>query len=78
MNKEKDKQPNQKILKINTSLDNILRVQIPKPKNKGKSDIVVREMVLKDTPYYDIYGHKLWGATAMMISEMEHVVKEII
>jgi 8-oxo-dGTP pyrophosphatase MutT (NUDIX family) len=27
-------------------------------------------------PYYDIDGKVLWGATAMMISELTHVVKE--
>lgn len=70
-----------KFVKQDSEVHSIVEVPLShflKPKNKGKSDIVVREMVLKDTPYYDIYGHKLWGATAMMISEMEHVVKEII
>jgi len=32
--------------------------------------------VLTNTPYYDIYGHKLWGATAMIISELEQILKE--
>lgn len=47
-----------------------------KPKNKGTSDIQVRDIVLPDTPYYDIYGYKLWGATAMIISEFEQILKE--
>ena len=33
-------------------------------------------IVLPDTPYYDIYGYKLWGATAMIISELEQILKE--
>ncbi len=46
-------------------------------KNKGKTNITVREQLLQDTPYYDVYGHKLWGATAMMMSELEHIWSEL-
>lgn len=38
MNKQKDKKPKpkEKALKINTSLDDVLKVSIPEPKKKGK------------------------------------------
>ena len=26
-------------------------------------------------PYFDVYGHTVWGATAMMLSELKEVVK---
>ena len=48
-----------------------------KSRNKSTTEIKVRDVVLHDTPYYDVNGHKIWGATAMMISELEHIVKDI-
>ena len=33
----------------------------------------VRGYTLPEVPYYDIYGEVLWGATAMMISELIHL-----
>ncbi len=46
-------------------------------KNKGIEDISVRELVLPQTPYYDVNGKRLWGATAMMMSELEHILADI-
>ena len=48
-----------------------------KSKHKYVGDIMVRDMTLPETPYYDVYGQKLWGATAMMISELEHVWSKV-
>jgi len=28
-------------------------------------------------PYYDVKGHVVWGATAMILSELKHVIKSI-
>lgn len=39
--------------------------------------ISIRNMVLKEVPYYDLYGQKLWGATAMMTSEFLHLYDSI-
>lgn len=36
MNKDKDKKPKEKPLKINTSLDDVLKASVPKPKEKDK------------------------------------------
>ena len=39
----------------------------------GSSDIIVRgEQVI--APHYEVQGHKIWGATAMMISELLSVL----
>ena len=29
-------------------------------------------------PYFDIQGHKVWGATAMMLNEFRELVKQVI
>lgn len=34
-----------------------------------RKDIRVRDIVLNDVPYYDIDGHTLWGATALIFAE---------
>jgi len=63
-----------------TEVSNIIEVPVmhfTKSKNKGKTDISIRDIVLQDTPYYDVQGHKLWGATAMIISELEQILKEL-
>lgn len=39
-------------------------------KNSKKIDLRIRSYLLKDVPYYDIEGKVLWGATAMMTSEL--------
>jgi 8-oxo-dGTP pyrophosphatase MutT (NUDIX family) len=36
-------------------------------------DLTLRGMILKDVPYYDLYGEMLWGATAMMTAEFLHI-----
>lgn len=45
--------------------------------NKGKADISVRELVIRDVPYYKIKDKQLWGATAMIMSEWEHILRDI-
>lgn len=29
---------------------------------------------MDNVPYYDILGHEVWGATAMILSEFEHII----
>ena len=41
-------------------------------------DISARSIVLKDVPCYDINGNILWGATAMMVSEFETIISELL
>jgi len=42
--------------------------------NMGNVDMEVRGGVLKDVPYYNLNGHKIWGATAMMLSEFTNIL----
>jgi len=52
---------------------NILEVPVSmfqKEENIRRKDLVVRgDFVLKDVPYYNIFGKTVWGATAMILSE---------
>jgi len=41
----------------------------------GDSQIEVRGVIV-DAPFYEIQGHRVWGATAMMISELLMVMSE--
>lgn len=47
------------------------------PSQKKFTDIEVRQMVLKNIPAYQIEGRNLWGATAMILSEFEEILKEL-
>ncbi len=40
----------------------------------GSSLLDVRGVTI-DAPFYDIQGHKVWGATAMMISELLTIIR---
>ena len=40
-------------------------------------DMPVRNMTLKNTPYFEIQGHVVWGATAMILSELAMLMKKI-
>jgi 8-oxo-dGTP pyrophosphatase MutT (NUDIX family) len=43
------------------------------PKNR-KSMVLDKSGVEITAPYYDVEGHRIWGATAMIISEFERLV----
>lgn len=41
----------------------------------GKTDIPISgRMTLREVPYFDVSGHVVWGATAMMLSELLEVL----
>ncbi len=43
--------------------------------NRKTKDITVgNDMIIRDAPYFDVDGHVLWGATAMMMNEFVHAV----
>jgi len=44
---------------------------------KGIKDIHVRNTVLPKAPYYDLFGDTLWGATAMITSEITTLLSDI-
>lgn len=41
------------------------------------SDIHVRGNILKKTPTFELDGHVVWGATAMMLNEWKHLLNKI-
>ena len=46
-------------------------------KNIKMKDIRINdELILKDVPYFDVYGHTVWGATAMILSEFLSLLKQ--
>ncbi len=47
-------------------------------RNKKRVDLTVRQNKLKDVPCYMLDDHILWGASAMILSEFEAVLDEII
>lgn len=57
---------------IETPLDNLLDVQ-----NHKTKDIPVRDMTLKAVPYFDVDNHVVWGATAMILSELVYILQEL-
>lgn len=45
------------------------------PENKRTTDIRIgKNLILKNVPYFDVEGKVLWGATAMMLSELIEVM----
>ncbi|MCZ2100794.1 MAG: CoA pyrophosphatase [Chitinophagales bacterium] len=48
-----------------------------KSKYKGSCDIEARGRIIKDVPYYDANGKRIWGATAMIMSELECIISEL-
>jgi 8-oxo-dGTP pyrophosphatase MutT (NUDIX family) len=41
------------------------------PEKLGRTDLPLsNQMLIKDVPYFDIHGHIVWGATAMILSEL--------
>ena len=55
---------------ISYPLENLL-----KEKSIHFKDIHVRGYTLKDTPYFPLYDHTLWGATAMISNELIDLVR---
>lgn len=73
-----EKRPN--FVKDTDEVNEILEVPISDlldESNHKKKDLTIRNYLLKDVPYYDLKGHVLWGATAMMTSELMFLLKKI-
>ncbi|MFM2392505.1 MAG: hypothetical protein RLZZ546_482 [Bacteroidota bacterium] len=47
-------------------------------KYKKITDLTVRQTTLVNVPYYDISNRVIWGATAMILSEFESIIKKVI
>jgi len=61
-----------------TEVQHVIEVPIEMLKNASNQktiDFRVRKnIILKNTPYFDFYENMVWGATAMMLSEFRAVV----
>ncbi|MCB9232520.1 MAG: CoA pyrophosphatase [Bacteroidia bacterium] len=44
--------------------------------NRKQMDMPIQGGIRKNIPYFDVFGHTVWGATAMMLSELLHLLKE--
>ena len=42
-----------------------------------RTDFKVRDIIMKDMPYYNLQNHILWGATAMITAEFVEIIKAI-
>lgn len=47
------------------------------PKIKEEKIITHSDKVSIKTPYYNIEGYTIWGATAMMLSELEELIRRV-
>ncbi|MEM9821734.1 MAG: CoA pyrophosphatase [Bacteroidota bacterium] len=47
------------------------------PRTLQHTDIPIKEGVLKGVPFFNVFGHTVWGATAMMLSEFLHLVEAV-
>ncbi|QHT71034.1 CoA pyrophosphatase [Rhodocytophaga rosea] len=43
----------------------------------GSKEIVVRDTITIQAPYYDLQGYTVWGATAMIMSELNEILTEL-
>ena len=60
-----------------TEVQHIMEVPLnllQNPENHKFMDMNIRGMHLLEVPYFDVYGRVVWGATAMMLSELLEMV----
>ena len=57
---------------IEVSLDDLMNESLVNEK-----EITLSNGLKIVTPYFDLQGHTVWGATAMILSELKTVVKEV-
>lgn len=51
--------------------------QLLKPESKGEKLITVSTGEKRQVPFYDLEGYTVWGATAMILSELEELIRRI-
>jgi 8-oxo-dGTP pyrophosphatase MutT (NUDIX family) len=56
-------------------------LEVPLPYLLDEKNIVVEEWLLdeevKEVPFFNVYGHKVWGATAVVLSEFIAVLESL-
>ncbi len=60
-------------------VDEVIEVELDhflKPNNRKEKEITIRERSLI-APYFDVSSQFIWGATAMMLSELVSVIEDI-
>lgn len=63
----------------NPEVDELVEVetdQLHSSENKGQTQITISKGMRITTPYYNLSEKVVWGATAMILSEFEHVLKQ--
>lgn len=62
-----------------SEVDYVIEIPLTRLINQSSvtTDIFVRNTTLKDVPYYDLNGDVLWGATAMITSELIEMVRRL-
>ncbi|MDH5368182.1 MAG: CoA pyrophosphatase [Cyclobacteriaceae bacterium] len=61
-------------------VEKIIEVEISDFLDKANhkiKDMEVRNSLIKDIPYFDIQGHVVWGATAMILSELVYIIENM-
>ena len=62
-------------------VDGILNISLKdlnSPKFQGLKKMTFKNEIAIDAPFYDVHGNMVWGATAMIISELLALVKPIL
>ena len=60
-----------------SEVKSIITISLPElfdDSNKKRKELI-RKGIQIDAPYYEVNGHMVWGATAMIISELETLIK---
>lgn len=59
---------------VHAILETPLKVFLEKSMRRKKNLKLPNGMVLKNVPYFDIQGHTVWGATAMILNEFSELL----
>ncbi len=59
---------------VHAILETPLKLFLEKSMRRKKDLKLPNGMVLKEVPYFDIQGHTLWGATAMILNELSELL----
>jgi len=57
-------------------------IEVPLPHLLDQQNVVVEDWLLDDevkqVPFFNIYGHKVWGATAVVLSEFAAILEDLM
>lgn len=66
------------IKEVKELIETPLRILIDDNTIKTKNIQLSTGFIMNDTPYFDIYGNTVWGATAMMLGELKEILKKVL